>query len=528
MPYLPEGQRPCSILNDVLGPIMRGPSSSHSAAPYAIATTCRQLTLSEGEALTGAVIRFDRDGSFARVHTQQGADEGFAAGLLDIDIGSPEYSNVLETLASPRPPFSFKIEVGSLARPCHPNLVELLLRCEGGAGVRTDRYLAVSTGGGTFQITACGKNPVSIDGTTHTLIVECDVPVSTEVLLPCAERADLVTVDPEGTDGPATWWLFRLHRELTSDERSRVSAVPGVTRLREAAPSQLPVVGAESLWGSAADVLFLCRDATLPDIAVRYESLLTGIPESRVHDLFEERSHALLALVETGLERDTEGIQFRFLKPAARRVLDSPTARALVGDPVHRAISGALAVMETTTARGVVYACPTAGSAGVLPGCLYSLKQSGHAPGDITDALKVAGIIGAIVGTRATFAAELAGCMVETGVAGAMAAAGLTYIAGGPPEAVFSAAATCLMNTLGLVCDPVGGEVEVPCHARNIGAVGHAFVASATAVGGFASVIPFDEVVDTLSEIGRCMPTELKCTSLGGLAVTPTARALSG
>jgi len=142
----------------------------------------------------------------------------------------------------------------------------------------------------------------------------------------------------------------------------------------------------------------------------------------------------------------------------------------------------------------------------------------------IADALKVAGIVGKIIAERATFAGSVAGCAVEAGSAAAMAAAGLAYIMDEKSvEAPFSAAALCLMNNSGLVCDPVKGEVEVPCHARNIAGVGHAFTAATASIGGFNSYIPFDEVVDSMLEVGKTIPPSLRCTSQGGLATCPTA-----
>jgi L-serine dehydratase len=267
----------------------------------------------------------------------------------------------------------------------------------------------------------------------------------------------------------------------------------------------------------------LCSEYSLPEIAVRYESAVSGLPEETIAKLFEERAQRLLTIVEDSLARNAEGVHFKFLQPTARKILASPSAKALAGESVHTAVCGALAVMETSIMRGVVCACPTAGSAGILPGCLYSLKQSGASPGGIADALKVAGLVGAIVGIRGTFAAEVAGCMVETGAAAAMAAAGIAHASNAPPDAVFNAATLCVMNTLGLVCDPIGGDVEVPCHARNIAGVGHAYVAAASALGGFKSFVPFDEAVDATLKIGACLPNDLRCTGRGGLAATPTA-----
>ena len=518
----------CSILNDVLGPVMRGPSSSHSAAPHAIAKICRQLSLSNGESILKVVVRFDLDGSFAQVHREQGSDEGFAAGFMGIEMVSPEYLDALNTLASPGAPFGFRTEICSLKRINHPNLVEIQITCTSSAGERTDQYLAVSTGGGAFRILECNARLVDIDGGTFALIIECGKLASEREILGHLGATDLLIDHLPGGAVTREVWQFRTRRKLSAEERERLSHLPSVIRIREAAPSQLLMAGAGPLFRSAQDILVLCSQHTLPEIAVRYESQISGIPAKAIDEIFTQRAQLLLHIVEKGLARKTEGIQYKFLQPTARKILDFRAAKALAGESLHLAICGALAVMETSIMRGVVCACPTAGSAGILPGCLYSLKQSGYSLEKLTDALKVAGLVGVVVGTRGTFAAELAGCMVETGAAAAMAAAGMAQAANASPEAVLNAATICLMNTLGLVCDPIGGEVEVPCHARNIAGVGHAFVAASSALGGFASFVPFDEVVDVAIKIGEGLPSELRCTCRGGLAVTPTALSAAG
>jgi L-serine dehydratase len=518
----------CSILNDILGPVMRGPSSSHSAAPYAIARICRQLSLSNGEGIRNAVVRFDSGGSFSQVHTEQGSDEGFTAGFMGIDMVSPEYLGALNALTSPGAPFGFRIEICSLKQINHPNLVEILLTCSSTAQERTDQYLAVSIGAGAFRILRCNTRPIDIDGRAFTLIIECNEPVSGQAILGHLGVEDLFIDELQGSTRAKDLWQFNTRRRLRPEERERFSHLSSVIWIREAAPSQLLIVGTEPLFRSGKDVLALCSQSTLPEIADRYESMISGLPVKTMDEIFAQRTQLLLNIAEEDLARNAEGIQYKFLQPTARKIFNSQSAKGVTGEAIHFAICGALTVMKTSIMRGVVCACPTARSAGILPGCLYSLKQSGYSLDSLTDALKVAGLIGVIIGIRGTFAAELAGCMVETGAAAAMAAAGIAYAANASPEDVFNAATICLMNTLGLVCDPIGGEVEVPCHARNISGVGHAFVAASSALGGFNSFVPFDEVVDTTLKIGECLPGDLRCTSRGGLAATPTALSLSG
>ncbi|KZK78151.1 L-serine dehydratase, alpha chain [Pseudovibrio sp. W64] len=117
---------------------------------------------------------------------------------------------------------------------------------------------------------------------------------------------------------------------------------------------------------------------------------------------------------------------------------------------------------------------------------------------------------------------------METGASAAMISAGLVHLFGGTAQQAFNAASLCLMNTLGLVCDPVGGEVEIPCHARNIAGIAHAQSSAVASLSGFDAVLPFDEMVISTQKVGKQMHSDLRCTARGGCAATPTACAMCG
>ena len=137
--------------------------------------------------------------------------------------------------------------------------------------------------------------------------------------------------------------------------------------------------------------------------------------------------------------------------------------------------------------------------------------------------LFAAAAVGAVIASRATFAAEVAGCQVEIGAAGAMAAAAVVEAAGGSAKQALDAAAIALQNTMGSVCDLVQGVVEIPCHTRNAVAASSAFVCADLVLGGYVNPIPLDETIDAVYAVGRMLPPELRCTARGGLAVTPSA-----
>jgi L-serine dehydratase len=183
--------------------------------------------------------------------------------------------------------------------------------------------------------------------------------------------------------------------------------------------------------------------------------------------------------------------------------------------------------MHVNCSKGVVCAAPTAGSAGVIPGVLTTLLEEKNViEGKLARALLVAGIVGVIIAERATFAAEVAGCQMEVGAASAMASAAVVEVAGGSMRQACDAAAIAMQNTMGSVCDLVQGIVEIPCHTRNAVAASAAFVNADLILGGYHNPIPLDETIDAVYAVGLAMPAELRVTSLGGLAITPSAKAL--
>jgi len=193
------------------------------------------------------------------------------------------------------------------------------------------------------------------------------------------------------------------------------------------------------------------------------------------------------------------------------------------GHLLGNAISMALAVTEFNSCMGKIVAAPTAGSCGVIPAALISVMDEYDLPKrDIVMSLFTASAIGMVIAKCASIAGAEGGCQAEVGSASAMAAAALTEIFDGTPQMVSDSCAIALKNTMGLVCDPVAGLVEVPCIKRNAMGVANAFTASELALAGIKSVIPADEVIIAMRQVGQLMSTSLKETAEGGLAATPT------
>ena len=210
----------------------------------------------------------------------------------------------------------------------------------------------------------------------------------------------------------------------------------------------------------------------------------------------------------------------------AKTLLDAPD---VLGAPLLKRVQEyAMAVNEENARMGRIVAAPTAGSAGTVPGALLGVADHLGLPDeDLVMPLVLAAGIGQVISKSMFIAGSTGGCQAEIGSSAAMAAAAVTELLGGSANASVHAAAQALMNTIGLVCDPVGGYVEVPCVSRNAFYAVHAVAAAQLALAGVESVIPPDEVVYAMAAVGRMLPPELRETGEGGLADTPTGRRIA-
>lgn len=196
----------------------------------------------------------------------------------------------------------------------------------------------------------------------------------------------------------------------------------------------------------------------------------------------------------------------------------------LCGDLLQKAITYAMATLETNASMGLIVASPTAGSAGIVPGLMLAMQEHYQFSDEkIIQALFNASAIGYLAMRNATVAGAVGGCQAEVGVASAMAASAAVELMGGTPKECTYAASTVLMNLLGLVCDPVGGLVEYPCQNRNAAGVANAIIAAEMALAGIPQLIPLDEMIQTMFTVGKKLPAELRETAMGGCATTPSA-----
>jgi len=263
------------------------------------------------------------------------------------------------------------------------------------------------------------------------------------------------------------------------------------------------------------------NDTTLSQLILKDESEYTHTPESKIIERLKKSLNVMKQSLEKGLASDME-LPITEASHQAKKLL-SPGI--FFGNDMKQAISWAMAIAEYNSGMGLIVACPTAGSSGVLPAVLFKAKEIlDKSNEDLLNALIVAGAVGAIIGNQAMLSGSEGGCQAEVGVASAMAAAAITYMASGSHNQISNAIALSLKNILGLVCDPVAGLVISPCIKRNAIGVVNAFLAAEMALSGVTSIIPADEVVDAMMKVGRKLPYELKETGKGGIAASKTGK----
>jgi len=505
-----------SILNDVVGPVMRGPSSSHTAAPFFIGTTARALI---GEEPASVTFAFDPKGSFAQVYRQQGSDLGFAAGLMGLPITDERFPRALDLAVEKGIEIKFTIE--PLPQADHPNTVETRMVSRSG---RRLSAVARSIGGGSIQFSRIDQWPVELRGDAHEMLVEMKVAAEPEVLEHLSRKVKWVGSPERQIRGDLVLLHLKLYSALDTSTKSEVGTQPGVSNLWTAPPVFFPLRG-EPLFSSAAELVALAssQSSSLGRIALTYESRLLGLSEQEVLGEIVRRFEVMKMSISHGLEEKLPPMQL--LHPSAGRIFQAEAEGKVAVGGIHtRAGARAMAVMHINSGGGVVCAAPTAGSAGVIPGVLVSLvEDKGLSVQKAALALCAASAIGIIIANRATFAAEVAGCQVEIAAAGAMAAAAVVEAAGGSAAQAADAAAISFQNTMGLICDPVQGVVEIPCHTRDAVAASSAFLCADLVLGGYANPIPLDETIDAVYAVGKMLPRELKCTALGGLSLAPSA-----
>ena len=265
---------------------------------------------------------------------------------------------------------------------------------------------------------------------------------------------------------------------------------------------------------------------TLAEVAIDKEARDQGRSPADIRASLKRALDVMRGAIGDGLTGDLYSAS-GLVGGDAAKLMNGPPG-PLAATPFRDILARALAVQEVNAAMGVIVAAPTAGGAGVLPAVMTGLAKANSISDEkLVDGLATAGLIGAVIAERASLSGAEGGCQAETGAAAGMAAGAATEMLGGSPKQVGHAVALTMQGMLGLVCDPLGGLVELPCVFRNATGSAIALAGIEMAMAGITFAIPVDEVIDVMGEIGREMDVRYRETAGGGLAATPTGRRLA-
>lgn len=267
------------------------------------------------------------------------------------------------------------------------------------------------------------------------------------------------------------------------------------------------------------------RKCPISEVVIEREVVAYETDREQLVQKMSQNWQIMKKAVEHGIKEGTKSFSGLVGEEGKLLFQYSEAKEPLSGKGTVLAAARALGVAGVNASMGRIVAAPTAGSCGILPGVIQTVSEHyGSSEHQIIKSMFTAAGIGMVIDQGASISGAEGGCQAECGAASSMAAAAAVELAGGTPRQAAHAAAIALKNVLGLVCDPVAGLVEVPCVKRNASGTANALIAADMALAGIESRIPFDEVIEAMSEVGRLLPNSLKETALGGLANTPTAR----
>lgn len=501
-----------SILNNVIGPVMPGCSSSHTAGPYHISKLFRSIL---GELPEKTVFMIEPGSSLSCSYHEQGSDLAMIMGLLDIPMTDPRFTRAFEIFHDFGTDITF--EVRSFEGAIHPNSIKIASQMKDG---RTVTAVADSTGGGSFLFRKLNDIKVAFSGDKYHLIVLCDKVAEQNVRMTNSEFECKLMAEKDGR----LEFQFDSRSPIPEEIIKKTQCAEGVKEVYCIPPVFFPICG-DPIFTTAEEMISYAsgKGIGLGEAVLDYESSLLSLPKEKLNDEMDRRLQVMIDAVKRGFSEDCP--EMFLLSPTAHKIFEAEKRGKLVAGGVHaRACARALAAMQVNSGQGIVCAAPTAGSAGVLPGVMVTLLEDLHkSRTDVVRAMWTAGGVGLILAIRGTFAAEVCGCQVEVGAAGAMGAAGIVETAGGSPDQAADAAAILFHNSMGLICDLVQSMVEIPCHSRNGSYASQAFICADMILGGYKNYISLDDTIDSVVRVGHMLPVELRCTSAGGISTTESA-----
>lgn len=500
------------IFNDVIGPVMRGPSSSHTAASWRIGRTALDIL---NDRLIKGLIEFDRDGAWASNYREQGTTMGMNGGLLGLEITDERIKDT-ESYAQQK---GIEIDYCVSSFPAsHANTVRVTLW---GSSKKKVQIIGVSLGGGSFEIRSVNGFDVLLSGDLYALIffirsktavfeeLKNNIPQDVELLFRQKEKLSIFEYKSSQSFTPEFINQLQSYPEIFD-----LSIIDPIMPVISGKHAEIPFTTLRSLIEYAAR-----HHLNLGELGLLYEKCLSGMQEQELR----RKMAGIIQIIHQSIETGLKGTKYedRILQQQSHLIERAEKEGRFKGSVVNRIIENVTALMESKSGMEVVVAVPTAGSCGVVGGLLRAVAVNIDSDSDeLVKAYFAAGLVGVYFAKGPGFSAEEHGCQVECGAASGMAAAAVVQLMGGTAKQALDGASMAIQNMIGLVCDPVADRVEVPCLGKNISAAVNAYSSAIMAISGFDAVIPLDQVIRTVSEVSKTMPICLKCTGTGGLAIT--------
>ena len=466
-----------SIFNDVIGPVMRGPSSSHSAAALRIGKICRRLM----QGTPGkVVVSYNASDALATTHKSQGSDMGMKGGLLGFEPDDERLLDPDPYLVEDGIDLSFQVCDTGYDLPnfymVHMQRRELEME-----------VAAISTGGGMMEVVRINNVAVSIKG----------------------DRQEELWFSETG----------ELFLDGSHPEDAILHVIKPILPTSSRDPVEVPFHSCQEMMQYNSD-----QDLSAWELAADYESMRGEATEEEVFNKMRELYRVMRRAIDTGLK----GTEFkdRILGAQSAGYLKKQEEGGLAGgEMLHNITLYVSALMEAKSSMAAIVAAPTAGSCGTFPGAVIGVADSlGVGEEKIVRALLAGSLTGLFIATSSTFSAEIGGCQAECGSGAGMAAAAIAWMLDGNVEQCMAASSLALQNSLGMICDPIAARVEAPCLGKNVSSALNALACANMAIAGYNHLIPLDEVIETMDRVGKSLPHELRCTALGGLAITPSAK----
>lgn len=472
-----------------------------------------------GGHLVNVLIEFDPNGSLATTHRSQGSDMGIFGGFLGWDATDERLVNAEAALQET----GINVEIQIREFPTkHPNTYRITLR----NSIEEHVLTALSTGGGMIEVIEIDGNTVSIEGDYFETLLYLKRN-GEQILTFIANRMDLDEIHLHQSK-PVQFIEIKAQTFLSAELTSNLIANFDITGIKQISPV-LPVRSRKDLkvpFITSEEMFFYNQGKNLDlwELAIDYESARGVISH---HEVFRKMNE-IAGTIRDSIQKGLAGTHYEdrilgFQSGKFQKCMNE--SRVLDAGLLNKMILYTTALMETKSSMGVIVAAPTAGACGGLPGaCFGAADVMGLTLDEVTKAMLAAGLIGVFIAAHATFAAEVGGCQAECGAGSGMAAAALVTLANGTLTQAVSAASMALQNILGMICDPVANRVEVPCLGKNVLAASNALSCANMALADYDPVIPLDEVITTMNQVGMSLPNSLRCTGLGGLSITPTSK----